>query len=56
MYYGVNSMEKPELIIFADPRRRYAAEAVESFVDFVADKANILAIIGEQKFLLRKVL
>ncbi|MCK4998600.1 MAG: NAD(+)/NADH kinase [Anaerohalosphaera sp.] len=36
-------MEKAKLIIFGDPKRKYAAEAVESFVSFVKDKADILA-------------
>lgn len=34
---------KPKLIIFGDPRRKFAAEAVERFVDFASGKADILA-------------
>ena len=36
-------MAKPKLIIFGDPKRRHAAEAVEDFVRFAADKAEVLA-------------
>ncbi len=36
-------MGKPKIIIFGDPRRRYTTEARKSFVDFVRDKAEILA-------------
>lgn len=36
-------MAKPRIIIFGDPRRRYATEAMKSFVDFARDKAEILA-------------
>ncbi|HIJ66889.1 MAG TPA: NAD(+)/NADH kinase [Planctomycetes bacterium] len=36
-------MSKPKLIIFGDPKRRYAAEAVDDFVDFATDKAEIIA-------------
>ena len=35
-------MAKPKLIIFSDPNRRRVAEAVEDFVRFAADKAEIL--------------
>lgn len=35
-------MSKPRLIIFSDPNRRRVAEAVEDFVRFAADKADIL--------------
>ena len=36
-------MAKTKLIIFGDPKRPHAAEAVEEFVGFVSDKADILA-------------
>ncbi len=36
-------MSKPELIIFGDPQRRHAAEAVEQFLDFADGKAEITA-------------
>ncbi len=36
-------MAKPGIIIFGDPQRRYATEAMESFVGFAQDKAEILA-------------
>lgn len=34
---------KPKLIIFGDSRRQFVAEAIEDFVKFAADKAEILA-------------
>lgn len=36
-------MNKPKLIIFGDPKRQYAAEAVDRFVEFAQDKADIMA-------------
>jgi NAD+ kinase len=36
-------MPKPKLIIFGDPKRRYAAEAVDDFVRFADDRALIIA-------------
>jgi len=36
-------MPKPKLIIFGDPKRRYAAEAVDDFVHFAAERARIIA-------------
>ncbi len=36
-------MPKPKLIIFGDPKRRYAAEAVDDFVRFAGDRARIIA-------------
>jgi len=36
-------MPKPKLIIFGDPKRRYAAEAVDDFVRFADDRARIIA-------------
>ena len=36
-------MSKPKLIIFGDPKRQYAAEAVDDFVQFAAVKAEIIA-------------
>jgi len=36
-------MTKPKLIIFGDPKRRYAAEAVDDFVQFAIAKAEIIA-------------
>jgi len=36
-------MPKPKLIIFGDPQRRHAAEAVEQFLSFAASKAEIIA-------------
>ena len=36
-------MPKPKLIIFGDPKRQFAAEAVEHFIGFAADKARIVA-------------
>jgi NAD+ kinase len=36
-------MAKPKIIIFGDPKRRYAAEAVDDFVRFAAGKAEITA-------------
>lgn len=36
-------MPKPKLIIFGDPKRRYAAEAVDDFVQFATAKAEIIA-------------
>jgi NAD+ kinase len=36
-------MKKPKLIIFGDPKRQYAAEAVGDFINFTADKAEIIA-------------
>lgn len=36
-------MPKPKLIIFGDPKRRYAAEAVDDFVRFADDRAPIIA-------------
>ena len=36
-------MVKPKLIIFGDSRRQFVAEAIEDFVNFAADKAEILA-------------
>lgn len=36
-------MSKPKLIIFGDPKRRFAAEAVDRFICFAGDKAEILA-------------
>jgi len=36
-------MQRPKLIIFGDPQRQYAAEAVEDFIRFAADKAEITA-------------
>ncbi|MHC5060486.1 MAG: NAD(+)/NADH kinase [Planctomycetota bacterium] len=36
-------MSKPKLIIFGDPRRQYAAEAVDDFVRFAGSKARIIA-------------
>ena len=36
-------MQKPKLIIFGDPKRRYAAEAVDDFVRFADDRARIIA-------------
>lgn len=36
-------MTKPKLIIFGDPKRQYAADAVDSFVGFVRGKAEIIA-------------
>lgn len=36
-------MAGPKIIIFGDPERRYATGAMESFVDFVEGKAEILA-------------
>jgi NAD+ kinase len=35
-------MQKPKLIIFGDPRRKYAAQAVEDFTRFAENKAEIL--------------
>ncbi|MBW8015442.1 MAG: NAD(+)/NADH kinase [Planctomycetes bacterium] len=34
---------KPKLIIFGDPRRKFAAESVERFVEFAEGKAQVLA-------------
>ena len=36
-------MSKPKLIIFGDPKRQYAAEAVDDFVQFATAKAEIIA-------------
>jgi len=36
-------MSKPKLIIFGDPKRQYAAEAVDDFVRFATAKAEIIA-------------
>ena len=36
------SMERPKLIIFGDPNRRHATEAMERFVSFACDRAQIL--------------
>ena len=36
-------MSKPKLILFGDPKRPHAAEAMEQFLDFAADKAEILS-------------
>jgi len=36
-------MSKPRLIIFGDPKRRYAAEAVDEFVQFAVGRAEIIA-------------
>lgn len=36
-------MSRAKLIIFGDPKRRFAAEAVERFICFAGDKAEILA-------------
>ncbi len=36
-------MAKPRIIIFGDPQRRYATEAMESFVKFAQGRADILA-------------
>ena len=36
-------MDKIKLIVFGDPRRKYAAEAVDTFLDFAKDKAEILS-------------
>jgi NAD+ kinase len=36
-------MEKPKLIIFCDPKRKYATEAVDVFLEFAKDKAEILS-------------
>lgn len=36
-------MAGPGIIIFGDPERRYATEAMESFVGFAKDKAEIIA-------------
>ena len=33
---------KPSLIIFADPKRKFASESVEKFLDFLGDKADVL--------------
>jgi len=42
-------MKKPQLIIFGDPNRRHATEAMKRFVDFVAGRADILAnVFGRQ--------
>ena len=35
--------KKPELIIFGDPQRKYAAESVDRFLEFVEGKATILS-------------
>lgn len=35
--------KKPDIIIFGDPNRQYATEAMEDFVRFVEDKATILS-------------
>lgn len=34
---------KPKLIIFGDPKRRFAAEGVERFLDFATGKAEVLS-------------
>jgi len=34
---------KPKLVIFGDPRRKFASEAVERFVDFAGSKSEIIA-------------
>ena len=34
---------KPKLIIFGDPKRRFAAEWVERFLNFASGKAEVLA-------------
>lgn len=34
---------KPDIIIFGDPNRQYATEAMQQFVDFVRDKARIIS-------------
>lgn len=36
-------MNKPKLILFGDPKRPYAVEAMEQFLGFAADKAEILS-------------
>lgn len=36
-------MTKPKLILFGDPRRPHAVEAMEQFVNFVSDKVEILS-------------
>ena len=36
-------MEKPKLIIFCDPKRKYATEAADAFLEFAKDKAEILS-------------
>ena len=36
-------MVNPKIIIFGDPKRRYAAEAVEHFMAFAESKAQIIA-------------
>jgi NAD+ kinase len=36
-------MPKPKLIIFGDPKRQYAAEAVDDFVHFAVERARIIA-------------
>ena len=41
-------MEKIKLIIFCDAKRKYAAEAVEAFTNFVKDKADILTTCFRQ--------
>jgi NAD+ kinase len=33
---------KPKLIIFGDPKRKYAAEALARFIDFAKGKVDIL--------------
>ncbi|MBN1127283.1 MAG: NAD(+)/NADH kinase [Sedimentisphaerales bacterium] len=37
------SAKKPKLIIFGDPNRRYATEAMERFIRFVENRAQIVA-------------
>ena len=39
---GNGTMTRPKLIIFGDPQRRFAAEAVEHFVEFAKGRAEIL--------------
>jgi NAD+ kinase len=36
-------MGRPKIIIFGDPKRRFATEAMKDFVDFAGDKCVILA-------------
>ena len=36
-------MQRPKLILFGDPKRPNAAEAMEQFIKFAVDKADVLS-------------
>ncbi len=36
-------MSKPKLIVFGDPDRRFAAEVLADFLDFIGDRVEIVA-------------